>query len=310
MSTSSLQAIPATQQTPPDPATPLESARPARAPRAKVPSEVRQRVKPGRPVGKLLGGVLAALGLGYSLAVMLAGPDLIPWYWAPNAPEFNALAGGFLLAAGILVLLWRFSIRLMMLLIILAGAFGLVGQQVGRHTALFHRTNIASHDTKMLEQLFNEGIAGTLAERGVFDKAHPPFRAYYDFQKRLCVETYPHADPRVLRMPQAIETFVFKMEGVDSKGNYRDSWFGGNCLDAVVYLQATLAKRFGDEHARAVMAQCAEIVRDARFKAAFLNAAAIPEPPLAADDLAQPNQSPVPDNNVPEPSNPANVPDE
>lgn len=264
-------------------------------------------------MGKLLGGVLAALGLGYSLAVVLAGPDLIPWYWAPNAPEFNALAGGFLLAAGILVLLWRFSIRLLMLLIFLAGAFGLVGQQVGRRTPLFHRTNIASHDTAMLEHLFNAGIAGTLAERGVFDPANPPFRAYYDFQKRLCVEIYPHADPRMWRMPQAIETFVFKMEGVDSMGRYKDPWSGTratDCLDAVSYLQATLAKRFGEENAHAVIARCAELITDETLRDVFRKAAGIPDPPLAADDLAQPNQSPVPGNNVPEPANPANVPDE
>lgn len=286
MSTSSLPALAGVE---------AHSPSNAGAEAAKRKSIARRRVAPDRPVGKFLGGVLAALGLIYALGVILAGPEFISWYWAPNAPEFNALAGGFLLAAGILVLVWRFSIRLMLAMFLLAGAIGVVGQVVGRRTPLVHRTHLISHNNKSLLALINEGIVGTLVERGVFDAEHPPMRASIDSWNRLHLVVYPHADPRVLRMPQAIETFVEKMEGVDSKGQPLERPRERNMIlpayywtsvvdvrtdmqDAAEYLHGTLSKRFGEEHARAILERCAGMVRSRELRAAFLLQAGKAEP--------------------------------
>ena len=74
----------------------LESAVPSPS-TAKPSAPVSKRRLPGaleKPVGKMLGCVIAALGVLFSLSIFIAGPDLLPWYWEPHAPEQSALVGG------------------------------------------------------------------------------------------------------------------------------------------------------------------------------------------------------------------------
>lgn len=249
-----------------------------------------------------MGGVVAAVGLLFSLCVFIGGPALLPWYWEPHAPEFAALIGGFLISSGILFLYWRYSLRMLLGMLFLSGTFGWLGQELGRRTPQTHALNISS--TPLLEGLLNEGLVGTLVERGVFASASPPLRAYRDFAGRLCLDLYPHADARVLRLAQAVEAFVLKIEGLNASGSahaysryvrHRNRWVievwdglekRDNDAVAVDYWFGTLAKRFGPEHAKAILRKSAEVAADTSLGEALREAGRSEELPAAEPALA------------------------
>ena len=148
------------------------------------PKKERTRVLPTSPVpaAHRIGTAIIVLGAFMLLTVCWGST---PWYWHPHAPAIPGLRCGVVVCIGVMVLYWRFSLRLFVAAVLLLGACGALGNLSGDlpHKT-FHIRSSNGYDSSYSGdisedlRLLSEGLVGTLKDEGIIERRPGPIATF------------------------------------------------------------------------------------------------------------------------------------
>ncbi len=260
------------------------------------------------PEARPLGAVIASMGMVLFLSFVL-----LDWYPLSSGfkyPGLNGLLAGLLIYFGLLVLYWRFSLSVKVVAVLIVALCGtLVHWDAMLHKRvrfvffpdhfgyrmLLMRNQGAPNadgfaiamrrDTESLireeTKLINEGLIGTLRERnvteGLVDPLHAEMNPYSVLQLEL--RSHPYVDRRMnvlqkeYRRYQTARMNVFYFRYAEAGSRLENRTEEEHARQAADSWYRSIKTQFGAEHARAVMRNSAEYVKETSLKIAFLERA-------------------------------------
>lgn len=254
--TGPLQAIPGPQAPPPAQLTSGSASRAGRT-SERLAHSTGHRLP--TPAGTPSGALLAAIG-AVVLLFACCTSDL-PWYWSENAPALWGLAGGALMVFGVLICYLRFTLRFVLLAVVVVGCSGLLAHVCGCFKARIAVQYSGSSDD--LVRVINDGLIATLDQENAIPSFPRPI--VVDPRYDHCwVSFRPHADRRVQGLSHSVNEVC---EAICYP------WTAPSGVDGQVarYMEA-VRSRFGTKAAWAVARRSAELA-PVRMRKCFLEQA-------------------------------------
>ena len=210
-----------------------------------------------RAFGALL-TVLAASALGF---LFVKGFDGL--HWDGRTWVLSAMAGGVVLALGVLIGRGRFSLRAIALAAVCVAALGAAVRWNCLRKTVVTRVRVPGLLQREVRALIEDGLVATLVKRNEWTAADAPIKLSSPRSNSLEFELMPLRDARVANLDAVLSDYV----------DVRLIWFedGQRAVteEAAVRWYEALATRFGVETADAVIAECAQAVDDPELGGIF-----------------------------------------